>query len=60
MDSFSLPLGVCNHPLHRSFEDSLHLRVFWLQRAREHSPEAAGDPVRLRGGEQSSFVPHIQ
>lgn len=56
---FSSPLGVRNHPLHGSFEDSLHLRVFWLQGAEEYSPEAAGDPVRLRGGEQSSFIPHI-
>lgn len=44
---FSSPLGVRNHPLHGSFEDSLHLRVFWLQGAEEYSPEAAGDPVRL-------------
>lgn len=57
---FSSPLGVCNHPLHSSFEDNLHLRVFWLQGTEEYSPEAAGDPVRLRGGEQSSFIPRIQ
>lgn len=57
---FSSPLGLCNHSLHSSFEDHLHLRVFWLQGAEEHGPEAAGDPVRLRGGEQPRFIPRVQ
>lgn len=60
MEFFCSPLGVCNPPLHGSFEDDLHLGVFWLQGAEEHGPEAAGDPLRLRGGEQSSSIPRIQ
>lgn len=60
---FSLPfspLGMRHHPVHGSSQNRLHLRVFWLQGAEQHGDEAAGDPLRLRGGEQPRRLPRLQ